>query len=654
MPRFWPFGRRKRALDVADLGARYEDRAESMSTPEARRLFRRDIDFVALYGSVYAAIRKRAGALAKPQMILVRQRGQDMIEQPNDHPALQALYEINAGLTHRQGLTLLGSHRLGVGEAFWVKRRNGLGVPVEFEIWPPDQVEVIPEPKTPWVPAGFKRHLANGGEERVALRDMIWSRHMIDPRNILRSLSPIGAIRFELDTGMEARRFNRAYFDNALMLGRMFELPDASPAEAQRVEQELAVKFRGTDNAHRAIVIAADDLKPIERMNTIISQKDMEFVAQLHWGVEEVARAFEVAPELLGSGSRTYENAPAAWRAFWEVVVEDYEAILEELNEFYIWPDFGREFSLRGVYDHIPALQEDQKLRAEIDQIHLASGRSYINEVRERDGQEPVPWGDVPLVPNTIAPLGSYVAPPVVPGRLERSLETDMRSAWQKRLTRERDAIIRHLEAADKRTISVSDVDSYDWDWERRYGREVAAELRIAFIAALEEAGFAGGPSSAQALASAYARERAGSLLSPRGKWSLPDYTKERVKALVVETLDKGQSLGWLEKQLREDGAFSRARAENVALTETRTAQGQASIEAYTSLGHEGKRWSTSGGVGDGPCDVCLANEAQGAIPLDEAFQSGDMTVPAHPHCYCDVDPVRELPRVMAGSNGHR
>src|SRR3990167_11142128 len=65
--------------------------------PELRRLYRTNADLTACYGAVYAAIRKRVRAVAKPRFGLMRQSGKDVIE-VLDHPALVALDRMDGQL----------------------------------------------------------------------------------------------------------------------------------------------------------------------------------------------------------------------------------------------------------------------------------------------------------------------------------------------------------------------------------------------------------------------------------------------------------------------------------------------------------------------------------------------------------------------------
>lgn len=42
------------------------------------------------------------------------------------------------------------------------------------------------------------------------------------------------------------------------------------------------------------------------------------------------------------------------------------------------------------------------------------------------------------------------------------------------------------------------------------------------------------------------------------------------------------------------------------------------------------------------PCDTCAGNEAEGPIPIDETFPSGDYAPLAHPGCQCTLEYVDE------------
>ena len=649
----------QRALWPNDDGTINRPWGEDLPTALQRRRSRTNGDISATYSSVFAAVRKRSQMAAKATLHLMRKQGSEAVE-IDSHPALDALARVNESLTAKQGFGLIEQHKLTYGKAFWVKRRNRLGVVVEFEIWAPETVEVVPRKDKPWTVAEFKRYKDWTTVERVAPEDVVWFRHFINPANILDAMSPIGAVRVQVDTGTEALRFNQRFFDNDAMPAALLSAKDAGKGEIERIKQDLEREFKGTDNKHRLYVTEGD--LTIAAMP--IAHKDMQFLEQMQWNREEVATVFEMSPVLIGDTSQaTKENLEGYELSLWMVMINQVENTCEELNEFFIRPDFGDEYFLTATFDGVQILQADAKRQAEIDEINLRSGKSYINELKLRDGEAAVPWGDEPLLPQNVKPL-SYeppakpapiIAPPVdmnepramihVPYlRSLTDAEDDLRRGWERRLQRELRAFLAHLDAADgrQRALSVDDVGTYEWDWWLRYGEQVMQELAAAYQAGLITESFVETPLlPTHELAVRFAQRRAAELLQLDGRENVVALTRERMREIIEEAVRNGESIRTTKNKIRQDFAFSDSRAETIARTETAMAHGDASLKAYSSNGYEGKQWLVDGD----PCPTCVANAGDGPISLTAAFSSGDMTVPAHPRCMCTIIPVVEMPR---------
>lgn len=670
------------SLDRVDLLALADG-----DTARARRARRTSSDLIGMHAALYAAVRLRSRALTRFEFMVTRTVRGKTVDLP-EHPALLALRRVNTGLTGLQGLSLIETHKLTAGSAMWVKRRDALGTPVEFEIWDPLAVEVVPDRTDYWRPAAFRWWKPDGSTVTVAAEDMLYLRHFVDPRNVLHSLSPIGAARVQIDTGLEAARFNQKFFDNDALPAAILSADDAGQGEVLRLEHEVARRFQGTDNKHRLLIA------PFKLGATVlpISHKDMEFLEQQRWGVEEVARVMELNPTMLGANQNATDNNSDNYdAAFWDMMHDQARMLAAELTEFFLVPDFGPEFAIVARATGIPALQEDQERSARIAEIHLRNGVTVINEVRERLALDSVPWGDAPLVATTLTPLERLLNPPEPPPpppvsapatsgpmpmepehqpesemeprayrRATESLdehEARMQRGWERRLGAEMRALFRHLDAeADGpgrgrhvRELEAGDVDSYDWaGWWDRYGAELVHELTVAYEAALAEAGFIGGPLiDAHQLGLRWAQRRAAELLAVEGRHSITAHTYARVLEVVRDGLERGDTIRQIKNQLRADPlSFDARRAETIARTETAVVQGEGKLQAFQSIGHEGKRWVTAHdervdmGNASGPC---ILNEQDGAIRLSAPFGSGHMTVPAHPRCRCTIVPVARL-----------
>jgi len=116
--------------------------------------------------------------------------------------------------------------------------------------------------------------------------------------------------------------------------------------------------------------------------------------------------------------------------------------------------------------------------------------------------------------------------------------------------------------------------------------------------------------------------------------------TKRRLAKVVSDGIANKRGIPGVARDLRSTfGDMSKYRSELIARTETANALSEASLDSMKDMGIEGKEWVT---VGDADVsDECLANEAQGVIPVGDAFSSGAMAPPEHPDCRCAVAPAR-------------
>jgi hypothetical protein len=129
-----------------------------------------------------------------------------------------------------------------------------------------------------------------------------------------------------------------------------------------------------------------------------------------------------------------------------------------------------------------------------------------------------------------------------------------------------------------------------------------------------------------------------GSLVAnPKAQYVITDATRDMMRGTILEAIEEGASVDELAEKLVESYAFSATRARMIARTEIIRANNEGNIAGYRASGvvtH--KEWLT----GAGCCDLCEGNAEEGAIPLEQAFQSGDLAPPGHPNCRCSVAPA--------------
>lgn len=126
---------------------------------------------------------------------------------------------------------------------------------------------------------------------------------------------------------------------------------------------------------------------------------------------------------------------------------------------------------------------------------------------------------------------------------------------------------------------------------------------------------------------------------NPDAKWQITESTREYLRADVAQAIEEGWSTDHLAEQLKENYAFSDARAEMISRTEIARADVEGNMAAYRQSGVVMGKQSVLGSEHDED-DICTENADAGVIPLDAAFPSGDDAPPYHPRCVCDVIPV--------------
>lgn len=129
---------------------------------------------------------------------------------------------------------------------------------------------------------------------------------------------------------------------------------------------------------------------------------------------------------------------------------------------------------------------------------------------------------------------------------------------------------------------------------------------------------------------------------NPNAEWSITEPTRDAIRGAVEAAMANGDSAKMLADTIEGLDEFSPERAMMISRTELINANNQAHLAAFRESGVvEMKGWSTAGS--DNVCDDCASNEANGPIPLDDVFPSGDLMPGAHPNCRCVLVPIMSL-----------
>ena len=119
--------------------------------------------------------------------------------------------------------------------------------------------------------------------------------------------------------------------------------------------------------------------------------------------------------------------------------------------------------------------------------------------------------------------------------------------------------------------------------------------------------------------------------------------TKNMLRSAIADGLERNIGLDQIAEGLSDQFAFSEDRADLIARTEISHSNSTGAMAGYRAAKSEAgvnlkKEWL----LGPEPCEICVANNDQGPIDLDDDFDSGDDAPPAHPNCECAISPVVE------------
>lgn len=91
---------------------------------------------------------------------------------------------------------------------------------------------------------------------------------------------------------------------------------------------------------------------------------------------------------------------------------EGHKSMSKLVAEF-LTRELVEEIDERHAFEFGDINDRDEVAQAEVDAVRMTSGVTFPNEIRARDGLDPVPWGDVPYVAGstTVLPTGDLADP---------------------------------------------------------------------------------------------------------------------------------------------------------------------------------------------------------------------------------------------------
>ena len=317
------------------------------------------------------------------------------VEEVLEHPLIDLINHVN-GIQNRFDLFYLtASAKDATGNAYWLKCRNGLAV---NELWPL-------QPQFVFARADKKKFISHyeygrGSEKiKIPVKDMVHFRYPSIKQPFL-GVGPLEAAVVAADLYMSMNTYETAMFRNGGNPDTVLTFPKDTVIgedEMKRIRNDFKRFQRETNAGKFAIATGGAEFKPYS-----LSPKEMAFLQGRKWSLEELCAIFGTPISFFRDDGVSRANADVAQTGYMRRTIAPRLTMNEETLNQELAPEFDE--NLFFAYDN--PVPEDKEFRLKEQEVHIATRYGSINEEREIDGKDPVPWGDAPPEPPEITPSG--------------------------------------------------------------------------------------------------------------------------------------------------------------------------------------------------------------------------------------------------------
>lgn len=226
--------------------------------------------------------------------------------------------------------------------------------------------------------------------------------------------SVIGMARKSLGLSMALETFGSLYFGNGTHPGLVVSHPGKLSDQASaNLRKSLTDGYGGLGKSHR-LLLMEEGMKP-EKIG--IPPDDSQFLESRQFQIPEVARWFNLPPHKLKDLTRSsFSNIESEQISFVTDSILPWLVRLEQNYNMQLLTDSDKALSGRGrlYFKHVVEglLRGDAASRADFYTKMFNVGAMSVNEIREKEDMDPVPGGDIRLVPLNMTTLENAGKPP--------------------------------------------------------------------------------------------------------------------------------------------------------------------------------------------------------------------------------------------------
>ena len=275
------------------------------------------------------------------------------------------------------------------GNGFVRVFRDGSGRVINMTVLNPSKVEIRKNK------VGEVVYVYEGEGKPLNKNEMIHIPDVVRPGEI-RGISRVTALKDNFGLALALESYAARFFGQGATTQGLIEFPgNLTPEQAKQLVDGFDARHRGFRKAHKTGVLSGG----AKYVNTSVENDKAQFIDSRRMAVEDVARAFNIPPHLLGlPGTNTYSSVEQNNIAF---VTHTLRPIVQKLESAFT-PLMANEpggstafikFTLDGL------LRGDAATRFSAYSTGLQAGYLTINDIRRLEDLPPVEGGEIIRVP---------------------------------------------------------------------------------------------------------------------------------------------------------------------------------------------------------------------------------------------------------------
>jgi HK97 family phage portal protein len=298
------------------------------------------------------------------------------------------------------------------GEAFWGKRRDAAGRPVELVPLHPCYVRSeLDDEKVKW------RYESPTVRYDIERRDLVQFK-LFNPDSFVRGMSPLEPLRATLENEDGARRANSALWRNGGRPSVTLQHPGTLSEPAMtRLSAQWKDIHGGVDNWGKALILEEAMTANVVALNI----EELQYIEARKLNREEVCAAYDVPPPVVHILDKaTFSNITEQMRSMYRDTMAPKLGLLESTLEFElrdgrfdrtdVEPDFGADVYAEFLMDGV--LRGSFETRTAAYQAAIQSGWMTPAEVRALENLPFIDGSDTLMANGALQPMQVSLSPP--------------------------------------------------------------------------------------------------------------------------------------------------------------------------------------------------------------------------------------------------